>query len=713
MKKNISWILTLAIIISLLAGVGITASATSFSDMPAEDDWSYGALTSAVGSGLLTGYEDGTIRPTSNITRAETAAIINRAFGSTEKDAISFSDVTTDNWYYADVQKAIHMKTFTGVGDDAFAGDTYITREQAFTVIARAIKLSDGTAEDYASFADASMVSSWAEGSMAAMVNAGYVSGDDGSLNPGAYITREEFAQVMQNVVSEYITAAGTYTSVSADGNVLIRTADVTLDGVTVKGDLIIGDGVGSGDVTLNNVTLDGRLVVRGGGENSIKLTGGGSYKTVVIAKVDGNIRIYADGVEVQYVSIPDGSNDIILDGAFSNVSVSADGINLVVSASSTISTIDITADNIVVDVSGTVSSITTGGVSTSITGSGTVTSVTAESSASGTTVATSDTTITNNSSGDVTVGDDTVAPDSTATTNSTGTSVTTDSNSSTGGGGLTVPPVIKYNRISGVSYSDGSVTVTMAYGSSTKTFPAYIAFQNGSNYFVLLTNGYILCQYDESGPFGDNDTIYLSYNGHSGSTTKASSIKETTVEGQYDTAYSQRNAILGNTNTVTFNCGSGVDLMAITYGVNSATDANFVAADGFTFLAPSSVTPSSSTAEAVLNNMLMQTFVFDSNALTSETVKELYTNDSSIFGIVDATMIQYIADNLVEPFVESVRDGTTAGDISGFIIYDETVLQYGDNRLTLGSNLSLSVSNDPATKAITVTIVPIAPPDK
>ena len=82
------------------------------------------------------------------------------------------------------------------------------------------------------------------------MVNNGYVHGSNGKIQPKGLITREEFAQLMDNMIKQYISESDTYTEV-AEGNVMINVEDVTLKDVTVKGDLIIGDGVGNGDVVL------------------------------------------------------------------------------------------------------------------------------------------------------------------------------------------------------------------------------------------------------------------------------------------------------------------------------------------------------------------------------------------------------------------------------------------------------------------------------
>ena len=64
-------------------GAVTTASpALEFVDMPAENYWSAGALEAAVENGLLNGFnEDGGtfIKPSASLTRAQMAAIVNRA----------------------------------------------------------------------------------------------------------------------------------------------------------------------------------------------------------------------------------------------------------------------------------------------------------------------------------------------------------------------------------------------------------------------------------------------------------------------------------------------------------------------------------------------------------------------------------------------------------------------------------------------------------
>ncbi len=270
--------LVLALVLALSLGLTASAAGSAFSDMPPEGYWSREALDAAVANGLMKG-DNGLIRPGDPITRAEAATMINRAFGATKTADVAFADVGDSDWFKADVQKAVYMGTFQGVSADSFAPNDSITREQAFTALARALALPDGDASALNDFGDAAAVSDWAKGPLAAMVQAGYVNGSDGMLNPGAPITREEFAQVMYNIIRAY--ADGSSADLPAKGNVVIRDADVTLKDVTIDGDLILADGA-SGTVTLDNVKVTGRILVRSE-DAKVDMTGNSSAAGTVV----------------------------------------------------------------------------------------------------------------------------------------------------------------------------------------------------------------------------------------------------------------------------------------------------------------------------------------------------------------------------------------------------------------------------------------------
>src|SRR6056297_1405265 len=268
-RKILSWLLTVAIIFTMLGGVNISAYGLEFRDMP--DDWSTQALQNAVNNGLLNGA-DGKIMPKENLKRAQMAAVINRAFGAQVKGDISnFNDVPNEAWFFDEMEKAVHMGTFQGSNNKLNPTDP-ITRQEAFIVIARALKLKN-TEKELTGYNDLDQISSWAKEEVQSLIQNGYVKGSNGKINPKGNITRAEFAQLMDNIIKHYIKEEGQYTEIP-EGNIMINVPGVTLKDVTVTGDLIIGDGVGEGNVTLENVEITGKMIVRGGGENSILIKG-------------------------------------------------------------------------------------------------------------------------------------------------------------------------------------------------------------------------------------------------------------------------------------------------------------------------------------------------------------------------------------------------------------------------------------------------------
>jgi len=339
-KRLLSLAVVLCMLVSLMPMTAFAASA--FSDMP--NDYSTAALENAVANGLLKGA-DGKILPNNNLTRAQMAAVIVRAFGATKEASLtSYKDANATAWYYSEMSKAVYMKALNGSDGKLMPNDN-ITREQVFAVIARAMNLASGTTADLASYTDAATGSAWAIGTTAAMVKNGYVHGANGKLNPTAKITRKEFAVVMDNVIKQYISKAGSYAKVSG-GSVMINAAGVTLKDVTITGNLIIGDGVGDGDITLENVIVKGATIVRGAGTHSLVVKGSSSLGTISIAKVDGNVRVAVEGdAKVSVVEINDGKNDVIVEGKVGTVSVASSDTPVVVQ-NATVAKVELKAEN-------------------------------------------------------------------------------------------------------------------------------------------------------------------------------------------------------------------------------------------------------------------------------------------------------------------------------------------------------------------------------
>ena len=275
MRKLRSILAAVMAVMLILTAVPFTASAANlagFSDFPT--GWSYAAMTDAVNNGLLTGYGDGTIRPQERLTRAQMAAIINRAFGAEIKADIAgkYGDVNPGDWFYDDIAKAVNMKTFAGDDSGNMRPNEPITREDAMVVISRALVVSSMGTELLCNYTDRDTVDGYAEAAVCAFLDRHYVQGyGDGTIRGRNYITREEFAQIMDNIFAAYVRVGGEITVGNSEGEVII-TGDNIGAGNTVRisssyinGDLIIGDGLSTADIIIENVDVKGRILLRGG----------------------------------------------------------------------------------------------------------------------------------------------------------------------------------------------------------------------------------------------------------------------------------------------------------------------------------------------------------------------------------------------------------------------------------------------------------------
>lgn len=279
MKK----IITLALAVMLLAQTAVGAA--SFTDMPA-DARTASAIENSVKNGLLSGYEDSTVRPDNNITRGEMAAIITRACKVTEEGNISkFVDVKAEDWFYSPIAQAYEMGAFAGDGNYMHPTSN-ITFQECFTVLSQVFDLlpaytlpaviPDPLPENtlmqgkrlydvsvLTQFSDSAEIADWAKVFVAGVVANGGWSGVDGKITPQAYITRAQFAVVMDNLIKNYIDQPGTYTELPA-GNTMIRCDGVVLKGVTTADNIYIGDSVSPNGVALEEIKANKKLIIRG-----------------------------------------------------------------------------------------------------------------------------------------------------------------------------------------------------------------------------------------------------------------------------------------------------------------------------------------------------------------------------------------------------------------------------------------------------------------
>lgn len=182
-----------------------------FSDVA--NHWAKAAVNDMGSRMVIDGIGNGKFSPDAAITRAEFAAIVVRGLGlKLGEGANPFSDVAADAWYAGAVQTASTYGLITGFEDGSFRPNAKITREQAMTIVAKAMKLT-GLADKLdkadsqsilAGFADGSTAGNWARESIAITIQAEIVNGKDhGKLEPAAYVSRAEVASLIQRLLSK------------------------------------------------------------------------------------------------------------------------------------------------------------------------------------------------------------------------------------------------------------------------------------------------------------------------------------------------------------------------------------------------------------------------------------------------------------------------------------------------------------------------------
>ena len=233
----------------------VPGAQAAFSDTSGH--WAESAITKwSEKYGIIQGYEDGTFGPDKPITRGAMAGIIDRVMHyQTKSPANTFSDTAGTIW-----EEPILKLNAAGVmlGDQGKAllwND--ITRQEAVVMMARAFGVPESSSE--LTYSDADSVGLFARGYVAAMAERGYLTDvKDNAFRPREPITRAEFLNLLDQMVSVLYQTAGSYSS-DVSGDLLINCPGVTLQNMTISGDLIIAPGATSA-VTMEAVTVKGSI---------------------------------------------------------------------------------------------------------------------------------------------------------------------------------------------------------------------------------------------------------------------------------------------------------------------------------------------------------------------------------------------------------------------------------------------------------------------
>ena len=190
----------------------------SYSDVP-EGAWYFVAVGTLGGWRVINGYEDGTFRPETPITRAElvTAAVKLTGIDISEAAECSFTDVSTTHLDYGYIAAAVNAGIINGYADGSFRPEKSVTRAEAVTIINRALG-RDGISEGNA-FSDVPQ-SHWAYEAITAAATEYSADESDDADEPGE-------VKVTNSIFNlELIYNEANYEYDFVDGEVLVKLND-------------------------------------------------------------------------------------------------------------------------------------------------------------------------------------------------------------------------------------------------------------------------------------------------------------------------------------------------------------------------------------------------------------------------------------------------------------------------------------------------------
>ncbi|MDT8858819.1 N-acetylmuramoyl-L-alanine amidase [Alkalihalobacillus sp. MEB130] len=190
--RGVSLSLVFVLLFSLLIGAGSTtlAQGSTFTDVPS-NAWGHKEIHHLKDNGIINGYPDGSFRPNNTLTRAQASVILTGALGvdGLKVNKPTFRDVNLSYWASPEIERAASMNILTGRSDNRFSPGDQLTKAQAAAVITRAFKLNGSGGS---SFSDVRS-GFWAEREIKALEQNGIVE-TGGRFEPGKAITRSQFA---------------------------------------------------------------------------------------------------------------------------------------------------------------------------------------------------------------------------------------------------------------------------------------------------------------------------------------------------------------------------------------------------------------------------------------------------------------------------------------------------------------------------------------
>ncbi len=179
-----------------------------FADV-SDSAWYSRAVGFIAARGITTGIGNMNYGPLGHVTRGQFIVMAMRAYGIASDENVKDNFADAGNTYYTPyLAAAKRLGISDGVGNNLFAPDKKITRQEMFVLLYRTLGVilempSGDSGITLSSFDDASLFEPWAKTAAEALVKGGIIRGDGNKLNPAQTATRAEMAQMFFALLSK------------------------------------------------------------------------------------------------------------------------------------------------------------------------------------------------------------------------------------------------------------------------------------------------------------------------------------------------------------------------------------------------------------------------------------------------------------------------------------------------------------------------------
>ena len=206
--------LTKALMLAVVFGISCASTiAKEYKDLP-KNHWAYKQIQILTDFDVVVGYPDGLYRPDQQVTRAEFSSIVVKAFDQANApitNPVKFKDVSTKDWFYGVVQRAVMFDLLKGYPNGKFEPRGTVARGHIISTIVNALtteSISNQKAKDILenSYDDYDQLPDWliiAAGKAEILGMVVKAPGEENYINANRAATRAELAAFLVKMLEQ------------------------------------------------------------------------------------------------------------------------------------------------------------------------------------------------------------------------------------------------------------------------------------------------------------------------------------------------------------------------------------------------------------------------------------------------------------------------------------------------------------------------------